>query len=272
MSRVSAAAGEDSTGNKATARVLRILSTFVDGDDSLGVTEISQRLGMTKSMVHRGLMTLLRHGYVLRDPSGTRYQLGPAIADFGTLWLKPPDIHLLCRPFEDGLFDLTGETVSIHVPIGNNVVCVDGVEGRGPVARRVPLGGSIPLHVSPAGRVVLAYLPDEEIERYLSRPLRVFTKNTLRTPEQVWAHVRKVRENGYADFLGDHYPKAVGSSVSFPILDINGEPHGSITVAGPIDRLPPDRIRTLVPELAPIIAALNRQSRLYVSGREPVPE
>lgn len=266
--------GAGATGNQATLRVMAILSVFLETaateDGSLGVTEISQRLGLTKSMVHRGLTSLTRHEYVIRDPSGSRYQLGPAVAQFGTVQVRPPDLHGLCRPFERALHELTGETISLHVPVDDVVVCVDGIEGQGPVARWVPLGRSIPLHVSPASRAVLAHLPDEEISLYVDRPLEVFTKNTLHSPADLWEEVRRVREDGYARSLGDHYTKATGTAIAFPVLDVNDEPHGSLTVAGPTDRFTTRRIAALMDEMLAEMAKLNRRTRLHLSGREPV--
>lgn len=261
------------TGNQATVRVMAILSTFLDNDSgqvSLGVTEISKRLGMTKSMVHRGLSSLVRHQYVVRDPSGSRYELGPAVAQFGTVHVRPPDLHTLCRPAENALRELTGETISLHVPVDDVVVCVDGIEGRGPVARWVPLGRSIPLHVSPASRAVLAHLPDDEVDLYLDRPLKVFTKNTLHSKHDLWEEIRQVRTDGYARSLGDHYTKATGTAIGFPVLDVNDEPHGSLTVAGPTDRFTPTVIAELMDDMLAEVAKLNRSTRLHLSGREPV--
>lgn len=259
------------SGNQATLRVMAILSAFLDSPEgSLGVTEISKQLGMTKSMVHRGLNSLVRHQYVVRDPSGSRYELGPAVAQFGTVQVRPPDLHALCRPVETALHELTGETISLHVPVDDVVVCVDGIEGRGPVARWVPLGRSIPLHVSPASRAVLAHLPDDEVELYLDRPLHIFTQNTLHTPGQLRAEIEQVRSDGYARSLGDHYTKATGTAIGFPILDVNDEPHGSLTVAGPTDRFTPAVIEKLMDTMLDQVAELNRSTKLHLSGREPV--
>lgn len=184
--------------------------------------------------------------------------------------VRPPDLHALCRPTENALRELTGETISLHVPVDDVVVCVDGIEGRGPVARWVPLGRSIPLHVSPASRAVLAHLPDDEVDLYLDRPLKVFTKSTLHTPDELWEEIRQIRADGYARSLGDHYTKATGTAIGFPVLDVNDEPHGSLTVAGPTDRFTPKVIADLMDDMLAEVAKLNRSTRLHLSGREPV--
>jgi DNA-binding IclR family transcriptional regulator len=62
--------------NKATVYILRVLSAFAADIPSFGVTALSKQLGMTKSMVHRALTTLLDQGYIVRDSTGSAYQLG----------------------------------------------------------------------------------------------------------------------------------------------------------------------------------------------------
>ena len=170
-------------GNIATARVLRVLSALTGGAESNGVTELSRELDMTKNMVHRALRTLLRHGYVVRDPSGTRYLLGP-----GTLRLARgglPDLNLpeFCDPYMVRMRELSGETVTLAVPWGRSAVIVAGVRGSGVIARRIPLGRITPLHISPASRAILAGFPDEAIERYLEQPLESFGGRTLSTSD-----------------------------------------------------------------------------------------
>jgi DNA-binding IclR family transcriptional regulator len=226
---------------------------------------------MTKSMVHRGLTTLVKHNYLVRDNSGARYQLGYALAEFGTLSMRAPDIHQMCRPVMTELHELTGETISLHIPVEAAAVCIDGIEGLGPVSRRVPLGQALPLHISPAARALLAYLPEEELAWYLQRPLEVVTSHTLSRPEDVRADVKLTRSRGFALGLGDSVPRTIAKAVSFPVLDMNGEPHAAITVAGPADRFDAARIQELLPAMLTTMGALTREGRLYLANRNPVP-
>lgn len=84
--------------------------------------------------------TLLSHGYVVRDPSGSRYQLGHRAAESGRFGFTDLDVPSLCAPFARQLVAISGETVSLVVPIGRSNVVIGGVEGPGPIARVVPLG------------------------------------------------------------------------------------------------------------------------------------
>lgn len=252
----------DSAGNKATARVLAVVAAFADGAPSLGVSELARRLGMTKSMVHRALTTLLDEGYVVRDPSGSRYQLGYRVLEFAGATVAAPEPPELCAPYMREMYEITGETVTLAVRRGWFAVTVHGIEGRGPIARRVPIGRVVPLHVSAAARVILGHLDDAEVAEYLrDRELEKVTPHTLGDADAVWADVRTTRRQGYALGLYDHAPSAYG--VAFPVLDRVGRPYGSVTVSGPRDRLTPERLEEFLPALIAVADRLNRHSRLF---------
>jgi IclR family transcriptional regulator, KDG regulon repressor len=257
-------------GNKATSNVLAILSAFIDRSEPLRVSELSRLLGMTNSMVSRGLASLTSQNYVVRDPTGTKYQLGYALAEFGGLTVTAPDLHEMCRPFMHRLRDVTGATISLLVPVRDHAVCVDGLVGPGDVARRVPLGEAFPLHVTPGARVILACLPDEEIERYIAGRAPNRDVYRPRATEEIWADVHDVRANGYAEDRGDYVPQTVATALAFPVLDINGEPHGSLTAAGSAGVFTRPKIRELLDTARRVVQQLDQISRLYSSTREPV--
>jgi DNA-binding IclR family transcriptional regulator len=252
----------DFGGNRATARVLLVLSRFADGAASHGVSELSRELDMTKNMVHRALKTLVQHGYVVRDETGARYQLGPGVLQLGRLGLEPLNLPKLAEPYLQRLQELSDETVSLAVRAGRHTVTIAGLRGRGDVARRVPFGRITPLHASPASRAILAFLPDAEIDAYLAGgPLERFTSGTLVTAQQIWHEVHAVRSRGYATAFDDHMRGATG--ISFPVLASDGTPHGSVTVAGPRDRFSDERLELLLGDLKNVMTEFNRHSQLH---------
>ncbi len=250
-------------GNKATARVLKVLEHLTTGASSYGVSELSRELGMTKNMVHRALATLGRNGYVVRDASGARYRLGPGILLLGAAGLPELNLPELCAPFMRRMRDLTGETVTLAVPFGRNAVTVAGVRGRGTFARSIPTGRVLPLHVSPAARAILAFFPDDAVRRYLDQPLEQFTEQTLVDPADVWAEVAAVRERGFALALSDHWRGTHGAA--FPVLAGGEYPHGSITVGGPAERFTPESLDAALPALLAEMAEINRQAGVHSS-------
>ena len=249
--------------NQAGARVLGILATFIGKDAPVGVTQLSRQLGISKNMAFRALDTLTDLGYLVRDASGTAYDIGwrPLALSAGAA--EEPDIRNLCRPFLERLYTLTRETVYLSVIVGRHQLVVDGVEAAGVRVGYTPRNLLVPLHAGPASRTLLSFLTDDEVAQYISSaaPLKRFTETTITDPDRLWKEVRLVRRRGYATGYGDHYRGA--TYIGFPVLDASGRPHAAVLVAAPVDRLSPSRLKQLLPSILEVIADLNR-SRISI--------
>jgi DNA-binding IclR family transcriptional regulator len=249
--------------NIATLRVLNVLSAFAFERPSFGVTDLAGHLGMTKNMVHRALATLVDQGFLVRDASGTRYELGFGVLALQNPYFPAPDFRTLAGPCLRRLHEISGGTAQLSVRAGDFQVVIDGVEGFGVMAIRTKIGVLMPLHASAASRAILSALPDQEIEADLKRnaPLKRFTENTLTEPAQIWKEVRAIRARGCAEGLEDH--SRGGHSVSFYVLGADGLPHGAVTVGGPKSRFTPERMKELMPEFVAAVNDLRRQAALY---------
>ena len=248
--------------NKSSARILRVLLSFAAaGEKTLGVSELSGSLGMTKNMVFRALNTLTEEGLVVRDPRG-RYALGYRVFDLCPPGLEVPDIRSLCAPYLRRIHELTGETVMLSIAVGPNSVVVDGIEGRGPLLSRVMHGRPIPLHAGPGSRALLAFRPDDEIKQYLQTqgPLALVTPTTIVNPDALWREIRLVREQGYALGYRDNLSGVTG--VAFPVFDADGRVQGAVSVGGPEDQFDDATLASFIPAIGQIVAQLNQRSRL----------
>ena len=248
--------------NKATARILRVLTCFsTGGRQSFGVSELSAKLGMTKNMIFRALKTLEEEGFVVREPRG-RYILGYGIFELCPSGLEVPDIRSLCTPYLRRIHELTGETVMLSIAVGANSVVVDGIEGRGPLLSRVTHGRPIPLHAGPGSRALLAFRSDEEIKDYLKAemPLVAVTATTIVAPEALWREVRLIRERGYALGYRDNLSGVTG--VAFPVFDADSRVQGAVSVGGPEDQFDDVKLASFIPRIGQIVAQINQHSRL----------
>jgi DNA-binding IclR family transcriptional regulator len=240
-----------------------VLSQFIGRRSSWGVTDLSEQLGLTKNMAYRALSTLLEQGYLVRDASGARYELGYRVLDLNAGQVEQLDIAALCGPAMRRLHELTGESVFLSIIVGRNHVTIDSVEAHGMKVSHNPRGLPVPLHASPASRVLLAFLHDDEITQYIrvASPLRSFTERTITDPARLWDEVRLVRRQRYAKGYGDHY--TAGTYVAFAVLDGSERPHAAITVGGPIGRFTQARVDEKLPEMLRVMEELNLRSRLY---------
>jgi DNA-binding IclR family transcriptional regulator len=248
--------------NKATARALKILSFFASENSSVSTSALSKELGLTKNSVFRCLETLVYQGYLVRDATGTRYELGPGIVQLRSPRWETPEIRAIARPFMEQLSELTGETVHLLARSGSQAIVVESIEGWSN-RFRLAIGTAIPLHVSPGSRCILAALTDQEVEQYLAdhQPLERFTKGTLTDPKRLKEDLRKIRAQGYALSHEDFRIGRVG--IALPILDLEDRPHGSIVIAGARERTTQQGILALLPRFKVVMAELNRFSRLY---------
>lgn len=258
------ASGRTTGLNKATVRTLEVLSAFATDVPSFGVSELGQKLGMSKNMVYRALQTLVNQGYLVRDAEGSRYQLGYRVVELQNPRLPEPDLRALCAPFLQHMHKLSGETVRLCVRAGDFMVIIDGIESRRAVSSRAGVGSIFPLHVSPASRVLLAALPDEDVDSYIERstPLSRATPTTITDPERLREDVRLTRQQGYA--LGYSDGSIGTSAIAFPVWDADGHLFGSVVIAGPVERFK-DRLAEIKPQLQAIMADLNHRTRLYAA-------
>ncbi len=246
---------------KATARILSGLSAFVSDVSSYGVTELAGKLGMTKNMVYRALTTLAEHGYLVRDPSGQRYQLGYRILELQNHHIPEPDLRALCQPFTRRLQETTGETVSLIVRTSDYAVMIDGIETRQPGTYRMVLGTLYPLHVPASGLAILAFSSDEEIAGYIERASRQTdpAQEPLR-PKELLARITEIRARGYAEV--SHQGALPMLSIAFPIWASGGTLHGALGTGGPTERFGP-KLSGMLPSIQDMLEELRQRTRLY---------
>jgi DNA-binding IclR family transcriptional regulator len=217
-------------------RALDALSLFAESETpSLGVTEISQKLGLSKAVVHRILASFRAKGFVELDESTRRYSLGPKILFLGLTYLDRIDILSVARDAMATLCEQTSVTATLSIRSGDTRVYVDQVTPNRDVKMQVSLGLPYPLHAGASSKAFLAFLPEAEIDAYLSsRELGRLTKQTLVDPRKLRKELAQIRAAGYASSFGERMEGA--GAVAAPVFGRDGGPAGVISVCGPIER------------------------------------
>jgi DNA-binding IclR family transcriptional regulator len=252
--------------NQATQRVLSVLAAFAGHEGSRGVSEVAHELGMNKNMAYRALATLTAEGYLTRDASGERYQLGPRLLAYAAATANESDIVALSRPVLEELHQLTGESVYLSIIVGRNRVTVDDIQAQGARVLRSQRGSPVPLHCTKMSRVLLAHLSDAEIGEYLAaaaplpRPNR-FPDPPSETAAGVWEDVRAIRTIPHVLWRNPHHASA--AYAIFPIRDAPGRAHAIVTVGGPRERFDLKEIEAALPRMRTILEPLEREARLF---------
>lgn len=262
--------------NQAAQRVLTVLDAFSGRIDPVSPAELGMALGMSKNMIHRALTLLEQEGLIIRTVAGNAYQLGPRVLRFSTTDDdQEDDINVICRPYMEQLADLTDESVFLGIIVGRNRVVIDKIEGVGRRVAHSQRGLAVPLHVSKASRVLLAYLSDQEIDAYLqaARPLAeyadLFAASATETLDDVWNDVREIRAQGYISWVSTQ--QYGGTYIAFPVLDAEDRPHGVISVGGPSERFTVDVVAKALPRMQELMTQLRTRSRLLPAAAPMMP-
>ncbi|MDB5511920.1 MAG: hypothetical protein JWR08_1403 [Enterovirga sp.] len=247
--------------NKGTVRVLNALSLF-SRKPSWGVTELSRELGCVKNSAFQALDTLMKEGYVVRDPSGQRYQLSHTVIHFAGDG-EALDVRSLCHPYLVRLQELTGASVFLSIIVGRYNVCIENLQAPGVTVGYSPISQPIPLHAGAGSRLLLAYLQDDEIQRYIEivGQLERVTPTTIVDPAALWDEVRLIRRVGFARGYEDFSTGA--TFLSFPVLGAVDRPLAAITIGGPINRFTRAVADGLLPAIRAIMSELNRHSGMF---------
>ncbi len=236
-------APQDVAARGSLDRALRIVFAIADSAQaSVGVSELSRSLGMPKAVVHRILRTLTAHGFLAFEERTRRYKLGPGALRVGLAAVRNLDVPALARPYLERMVAESGETATLSVLQGSQRIYVDQVLSPQEVRLAAVLGRPYPLHAGASSKALLAALPDAEVREYLDRArLERLTDRTVTDRRLLEADVAEVRRCGYAVTHGER--QAGAASVAAAVLDATGRPFGSISISGPADRFPRERVR-----------------------------
>jgi DNA-binding IclR family transcriptional regulator len=261
LDQINHAVLENREQNKAMARILTVLSSFASDRPEFGISELSQHLGMTKNMVYRAIKTLVEQDYVMRDPTGQRFQLGFRVLELQNVTSPEPTFRTLCAPAMQQIHELTGETVSLTVRALDYSVFIDGIETRKPGVWRLQIGALRPLHANSTGHVFLAFAGDGAVTDYVARHgNEAASAGEAMDAAAMVQDIAIIRQRGYATSVRAGMLPMV--SLAFPIWDAEHNLHGVISVGGPKGRFEP-ALDGLLPRIIGIVETLCQRTRLY---------
>jgi len=216
---------------KSAARSLDILEYLADYPGGASLTDLHQRLHIPVSSLHNIVMTMVNKGFLLRQESSLIYHLGPKIGQLANSYFEQVDLIQLADPYMCRLARLTGETTSLTVLRGNLVVFIHKVNGES--ARQIvnPVGTMLAAHATGAGKAMLAYLPENELDRlYPHEDLERFALATITSKSKLKEKLQEIIRDGFAFDEEESTPGIW--AVAGCIRDRHGLPVASISIAG----------------------------------------
>jgi DNA-binding IclR family transcriptional regulator len=220
---------------QSVQRAVQILRQLAVAGSRLGVTELSERLGVAKPTVHAMLRTLEAEGLVVQDRESSKYALGPGLLYLGNAYLDGHELRTRSITWADALAARAGEAVWVGVLTGDHVLVVHHAFRPEGAIQILEVGASIPWNTSALGKAMVAFGTAETEKLLLAGERGVLTGRSVTDPELLAEQLEAVRQAGYA--IEDQESAIGDAGIAAPVFDRSGEVVGAIAVVGPVERL-----------------------------------
>ncbi|CAN5892001.1 IclR family transcriptional regulator [soil metagenome] len=226
-----------------------------------GVTEVANELEIHKSTAYRLLATLRDRGLVEQDSASEKYRLGFGMVMLASTVTGDLDIVRYARPICESLSDATEETVTVTALEADEAVIIHQSISTSSMMSVDWSGWHTPLHASAAGKVLLAYMPEEQRKQILGKPLEALTENTVTDRATLLEQLQSIPDVGYSFTIEE---LEVGmNAVGAPIRDANGEVIAAVAISGPVFRLPVESVPAAGEQVKKAAAEISRSLGFY---------
>jgi DNA-binding IclR family transcriptional regulator len=264
--------GKRSYNITALQRGLTLLQLFAKSEKGFSATEVAKLSFLPVSTVHRLLVNLQAAGFLDCDTERI-YHLGAACISIGQAARGQLDIRRLSLRHLQELNHQTRETVHLTVRHALSAVYVEKLDSPEPLRIHSRIGAYVPLHCTAVGKVLLAHIPERELEKILKQmEFHRFTENTIGSLQEMQTELKRVRKNGFACDLEEH--EAHIRCIAAPIWDSQGAVNASLSVTGPAVRMARARIRQIAPLIRGAGLCISKElgydpSRLALEASSP---
>lgn len=244
----------------ALASGLEVILAFDEAHPRMTLSEVASRTGMNRARARRFLLTLHALGYVRKQQR--HFELAPKVLNLGYAFLSANNYRSVIQQILEDITSECGESSSLGVLDGDDVTYVARSSSRHRLmAITLSVGTRLPAAHTSMGRVLLAQLPEAELDAFLSRVvLEPHTDKTITDKAELKRCILEVRQQGYA--IADQELDSGLRSVAVPAFDANGRLLGAINISTNAARVDYD---TLMRQYLPLLQEKARQIRASVS-------
>ena len=223
-------------GVQSLGRAFAIIEEIARKRDGISLAELSKRVGLHNSTTFHLVKTLVTLGYVRQLKDSKRYRIGRPLFALAAGALDEVEMTSLATPILDALSHETGEGTQFAVRSGDAALVLARTSGPGAFQLNDRVGGIRPAYCTAIGKVMLAALAPEQLERFLSRAeLKANTPKSIVSAEELRREIESVRRAGMAIDDGEFDSEL--RCVALPVRDFSGQIIGAIGVSGPAWRM-----------------------------------
>jgi DNA-binding IclR family transcriptional regulator len=241
---------------KDLTRILSLFNTFQAEERS--ISEISKTLKMQPSKVSRMLKTLENEGFFEKNPHTGKYRLGIGFFELGMAFAAHFPLTKIIRPHIEQMAKELNLTASWAILKNSKIIVMDRVQNQNIDLLAQRVGLNLPMHTTSVGKVLLAYLPEEEQDRILkSTRFEKFTAATVVDRKVIKKNLASIREKGFATDEGETHEDL--NCIAAPIKDASGEVIAAINLMDERSRTAAEKVRQLSDYLKEKAFFISRQ-------------
>ena len=223
----------------SVAAAFTILRTLRTSDTPLTLAELARATGLPKSSTHRLTATLLEQRVLLRETSTGRYSLGPDLVELARGFVEGDtrrDFHVVA----EAVVAEIDQTVQLAILTAPDVTFVAYVDCSRPVRLATRVGRRLPAHATAAGKAILAFCPEEQVQQVVDAGLATVTSRTIVDAATFRGELAEVRGRGWALEAEESTPNLC--CVAAPVFGDGERLFGAFTVCVAARTLPASRV------------------------------
>lgn len=251
-------------GVQSLGRAFAIMEEVARNRDGIALAELSKRVGLHNSTTFHLVQTMVSLGYIRQMKDSKRYRVGRPLFALAASALDEIEMVSLATPVLEDLSRETGESCHFAVRMGDSVVVIARTAGPGAFQLTDRVGVVRPAHCTALGKVILAALRPDQLDRLLDRvELKAHTPKSITERGPLKEQIEEIRRSGIAFDDGEFDPEV--RCIAMPVRDFGGNVIGALGISGPIWRL---SIQALQGRSRAVQAAAERLSAEFGAPRK----
>jgi DNA-binding IclR family transcriptional regulator len=223
-------------GVQSLGRAFAILEEVARHREGVGLADLSKLVGLHNSTTFHLAKTLVSLGYLRQEKESKRYRVGRPLFALAASALDEIEMVNVATPILEELSRQAGESSHFAVRMGDAVVVIARTSGPGAFQLTDRVGVVRPAHCTALGKIILASLRPDQLNRFLGRvELKPSTSKSITDIPVLMREITEIRRTGIAFDDGEFNPEV--RCVAVPVKDFTGQVVGALGISGPIWRL-----------------------------------